>query len=154
MTTQPYNAEPAGYTDPMWSNAGAGFGLVGGRTTALVAAPNGSWFAGTADGGVWRSTDSGGHWTPMFDWMPSLSIGALAINPTDNSLWVGTGEANTSQDSYTAPACTGRRDNGASFQRVGDVKASNPLVISDDLSADVRPSRDRLRRDRQRPVPL
>src|SRR5262249_55350471 len=33
FTTQPYNAEPAGFTDPVWSNTGAGLGLVGGRAT-------------------------------------------------------------------------------------------------------------------------
>jgi hypothetical protein len=43
VTTQPFNAEPADYTDPFWSNIGAGFSLVGGRTTALAQAPDGSW---------------------------------------------------------------------------------------------------------------
>jgi len=100
FTTQPYNANPSNYTDPFWSNVGSGFSLVGGRTTALAETSNGDWFAGTADGGVWRSTDQGQNWTPVFDSMPSLSIGALAVNPTDGSLWVGTGEANVSQDSY------------------------------------------------------
>jgi len=41
FTTQAYNAEPSGYDDPLESNAGAGFGLVGGRTTALIQAPDG-----------------------------------------------------------------------------------------------------------------
>src|SRR5579864_1278575 len=100
FTNQPYNANPSNYTDPFWSNVGSGFGLVGGRTTALAQTPNGHWFAGTADGGVWRSTNQGQSWTPVFDSMPSLSIGALSVNPTDGSLWVGTGEANVSQDSY------------------------------------------------------
>ncbi len=59
FTNQPYQAEPTNYTDPFWGNEGAGFSLVGGRTTALVAAPDGAWFAGTADGGVWRSRDQG-----------------------------------------------------------------------------------------------
>ena len=36
ITNQPMNAEPSGYDDPYWSNAGAGFGLVSGRTTALA----------------------------------------------------------------------------------------------------------------------
>jgi hypothetical protein len=100
VTTQPYNAETSPYTDPFWSNIGAGFGLVGGRTTALVAGPDGTWYAGTADGGVWTSTDNGANWSPRFDSMPSLSIGALAINPVDGSVWVGRGVANSSQYSY------------------------------------------------------
>ncbi len=106
FTTQPYNATPSNYTDPFWSNIGSGFSIVGGRTTALAQTAGGTWFAGTADGGVWRSTDQGQHWTPVFDSMPSLSIGALTVDPTDGSLWVGTGEANLSQDSYAVPAST------------------------------------------------
>ncbi|HEU5421679.1 MAG TPA: hypothetical protein VFV41_28635 [Streptosporangiaceae bacterium] len=129
FTTRPFNAEPAGYTDPFWSNAGAGFSLVGGRTTALAATPGGTWFAGTADGGVWRSTDQGRRWTPVFDSMPSLSVGALAVNPADGSVWVGTGEANTSQDSYAGTGVYRSASNGASFRRVGnDHSGNNPIA--------------------------
>jgi len=129
VTTSPYNAQPSNYTDPFWGNEGAGFSIVGGRTTALVQTGDGSWFAGTADGGVWRSSDQGQHWAPTFDSMPSLSIGALAVNPIDGSLWVGTGEANTSQDSYAGTGVYRSTDDGASYQRVGDTAAgSNPIA--------------------------
>jgi hypothetical protein len=133
FTNQPYNAQPSNYTDPFWSNAepapGAGWSLVGGRTTALATTPDGTWFAGTADGGVWRSTDQGQNWQPVFDTMPTLSIGALAVNPVDGSLWVGTGEANVSQDSYAGTGVYRSSDNGATFQRVGDDSSgNNPLV--------------------------
>src|SRR5580692_3527032 len=59
FTNKAYNAQPSNYTDPFWGNEGAGFSLVGGRITALVTTGDGTWFAGAADGGVWRSTDSG-----------------------------------------------------------------------------------------------
>jgi sugar lactone lactonase YvrE len=128
VTTPPYNAQPSSYTDPFWGNEGAGFSLVGGRTTALVQTLDGTWFAGTADGGVWRSTDQGQHWTPTFDSMPSLSIGALGVDPVDGSLWVGTGEANTSQDSYAGTGVYRSTDDGASYQRVGDTSGkTNPI---------------------------
>ncbi|HZP14270.1 MAG TPA: hypothetical protein VFA96_00495, partial [Nocardioides sp.] len=104
-------------------------GLVGGRTTALVQAPDGAWFAGTADGGVWRSRDQGQTWTPLFDSMPSLSIGALAIDPADGSLWVGTGEANLSSDSYAGTGIYRSSNDGRSWQRVGDTSGgTNPIV--------------------------
>jgi len=61
FTNQAYNGQPANYTDPFWSNVGAGFSLVGGRVTALATTPDGAWFAGAADGGVWRSYDQGAH---------------------------------------------------------------------------------------------
>jgi sugar lactone lactonase YvrE len=129
VTNRPYNGQPSNYTDPFWSNVGAGFSLVGGRTTALAQTPDGAWFAGTADGGVWRSSDQGRNWVPVFDSMPSLSIGALAVDPADGSLWVGTGEANTSQDSYAGTGVYRSADGGQTFQRVGDdAGGNNPLV--------------------------
>jgi sugar lactone lactonase YvrE len=129
FTNEPYNAQPSNYTDPFWSNVGAGFSLVGGRATALATTPDGTWFAGTADGGVWRSTNRGQRWTPVFDSMPTLSIGALAVDPVGGSLWVGTGEANLSQDSYAGTGVYRSTNEGASFRRVGDDSSgSNPLT--------------------------
>ena len=129
FTNKPYNAQPSNYTDPFWGNEGAGFSIVGGRTTALATTADGTWFAGTAAGGVWRSSDEGQHWTPVFDSEPTLSIGALAVNPADGSLWVGTGEANTSQDSYAGTGVYRTTDDGTTWQRVGDDSSgNNPLV--------------------------
>jgi sugar lactone lactonase YvrE len=125
FTSVPYNAQPSNYTDAFWGNQGAGWSLVGGRTTALTATPDGTWFAGTADGGVWRSTDQGQHWTPVFDNKASLSIGALAVNPVDGSLWVGTGEANMSGDSYAGTGIYRSTNDGQTFHLVGE---TNPLV--------------------------
>jgi len=49
----------------------------------------------SASGGVWKSTNAGTTWTPIFDTYGSASIGAIAIFQKDpNIIWVGTGEAN------------------------------------------------------------
>ena len=98
QTTQPYNAQPPGFTDPVWSNAGAGFGVVGGRVTAL-AMQKAELYAGTAGGGTWASADKGSTWTPLTDDQPSLSTGAV-LAAGDGGVWIGTGEANTNADSY------------------------------------------------------
>lgn len=128
FTNQPYNAQPSNYTDPFWGNEGAGFSLVSGRVTGLAETPDGDWFAGTAGGGVWRSANQGGTWTAVFDAMPTLAIGALGVNPADGSLWVGTGEANESQDSYTGTGVYRSTDDGATWTRVGDTNGDNPLI--------------------------
>ncbi len=73
------------------------FGGSAGRISALVASPTDPdlYFAGGADGGVWRTRDGGQSWQPLTDHMPTTSIGALAIDPTnENTLYAGTGEAN------------------------------------------------------------
>jgi hypothetical protein len=116
LTTGTDNLEPAGFTDLIWSNIGAGFRNTSGRVTAL-AVDGTTIYAGAADGGVWKSTDSGAHWKPIADQLATLSIGALAINPKDDSLWVGTGEANTNSDSYQGQGVF--RYSGGTFTQVG-----------------------------------
>lgn len=67
----------------------------GNRITAVVGVPGNLnvYYAGAASGGVWKSTDGGTHWSPIFDKEPVQSIGAIAIAPSDhNIVWVGTGE--------------------------------------------------------------
>src|SRR6185436_7682291 len=95
-----YQTDDARYVDPEFSNSGAGAGLATGRITALAVRSDGrTVFAGAADGGVWKSTDGGAHFTPTFDTQASLSIGALAIDETGGghyTVYAGTGEANTS----------------------------------------------------------
>ena len=118
VTNQPYNSDAVGYRDPTWSNSSGGSGLVAGRMTAL-AIDGQTIYAGAAGGGVWRSTDGGSNWTPVFDGQNDLSIGALAINPADHSVWVGTGEANTNQDSFTGNGVYRSADHGRTWQLVG-----------------------------------
>ncbi len=70
-------------------------GPAGNRVIAVVGEPGDPnvYYAGAASGGVWKSTDGGHAWTPVFDDQPVSSIGSLAIAPSDpNVLWAGTGE--------------------------------------------------------------
>ncbi len=75
---------------------------IGGRITALDYDPtNDLLYAGAAAGGVFKSTDAGNTWVPKTDFFPSLSIGALVIDPNNSGvIYCGTGEANISTDSY------------------------------------------------------
>src|SRR5690349_18835309 len=77
VTNQPYNANPAGFEDPVESNVGTGWGLVGGRITALANDGTLVMYAGAADGGVWRTFDQGRHWFPALGGLGSESIGAV-----------------------------------------------------------------------------
>src|SRR5215207_6170624 len=98
VTNVPYDADDIDYRD-WYSNSSGGSGLVTGRITGLTADKDGSVYAAGAAGGVWRSTQSGGKWTPIADALPSLSSGDLELGP-DGALWYATGEANTGGTSY------------------------------------------------------
>jgi len=68
----------------------------GGRVVAVGGVPGSgsTFYFGAVDGGVWRSTDAGVVWKPLFDAQPIASIGALAVSPADpRVLYVGTGES-------------------------------------------------------------
>ena len=69
----------------------------GGRVSRVagVAGDPSTYFAATASGGVWKSTDGGATWKSVFDDQPISSIGSIAVAPGDrNVVYVGSGEAN------------------------------------------------------------
>src|SRR5436853_3582016 len=68
---------------------------VGNRISSVVGVPGDPnvYYAGAASGGIFKSTDGGVHWDPIFDGQPVSSVGSLAIAPGDpNVVWAGTGE--------------------------------------------------------------
>jgi photosystem II stability/assembly factor-like uncharacterized protein len=68
----------------------------GGRVEAVTGVPGdpATWYFGAVAGGVWKSTDAGASWRPVFDEQKISSIGAIAVADADhNVLYVGTGEA-------------------------------------------------------------
>lgn len=70
-------------------------GPVGNRVTSIVGVPGqpNIYYAGAASGGIWKTTDGGVTWQPIFDDQPVSSIGSLAVAPSDpNIVWAGTGE--------------------------------------------------------------
>src|ERR1700761_182339 len=96
---------------------------VGNRISAAAGAvgdPNTS-YAGAASGGVWKSTDKGASWTPIFDAMPVQAIGALAVSQSDpKQVWAGTGEAWAIRDSdMMGNGIYKSADAGATWQHMG-----------------------------------
>ena len=71
--------------------------FVGGRATRVqgLAGDPFTYYVSTASGGVWKTTDGGQKWKPIFDDMEISSIGSIAVAPSDpNVIYVGSGEAN------------------------------------------------------------
>ncbi|MCP4710248.1 MAG: sialidase, partial [Planctomycetes bacterium] len=70
-------------------------GPVGNRVIAVVGIPEdpNTYFIGAASGGIFKTTDGGTTWEPIFDKQDVSSVGSLAIAPSDhNVIWAGTGE--------------------------------------------------------------
>src|SRR5215469_8888932 len=70
-------------------------GPEGNRATSVAGIPGNPnvYYVGAASGGIFKSTDAGIHWEPIFDGQPVASIGSLAIAAADpNIVWAGTGE--------------------------------------------------------------
>ncbi|MDR6864291.1 hypothetical protein [Phycicoccus sp. 3266] len=99
VTKVPYNEDDTRYRD-WYSNSSGGAGYGAGRITGLAADSANHVYAAGADGGVWRSSQGGGKWTPIADSLPSLSGGDLQLSGSDGALWFATGEANTGGTSY------------------------------------------------------
>lgn len=97
---------------------------ISGRITDLAVHPvdPAIAYAGAAEGGVLRTTDSGQHWTPLFDTQATLSIGALALDPQQpTTVYAGTGEVNPGGGSvaYGGAGIYRSTDSGDTWEPLG-----------------------------------
>lgn len=102
-----------------------------GRVTAVAVHPTNSSivYVGAANGGVWRTLDSGTTWTPLTDSQPSLATGTIVIDRTNpNVIYVGTGEANFSCDSYYGVGILKSTDGGSTWTLLGNLPFANQSV--------------------------
>jgi photosystem II stability/assembly factor-like uncharacterized protein len=94
----------------------------GGRTVAVagVSGKPATLYIGVNDGGVWRSTDYGRVWTPIFDDQPTGSIGAIAVAPSNpNVIYVGSGEGLQRPDLSTGDGLYRSSDGGKTWTHLG-----------------------------------
>ncbi|AXC12624.1 Glycosyl hydrolase, BNR repeat precursor [Acidisarcina polymorpha] len=94
----------------------------GGRTRAATGVPGepNVFYVGQVDGGVWKSTDYGRTWQPIFDAQPSQSIGAIAVAPSNsNIVYVGSGEGLQRPDLSVGDGIYRSADAGMTWQHLG-----------------------------------
>lgn len=97
---------------------------ISGRCTDVEAiSPRGDQYTiwiGAATGGVWKSVNEGVTFEPVFDDMPTASIGDIAIDPKNhNTVWVGTGEANIFRSSNAGCGIFKTTDGGETWEDMG-----------------------------------
>ncbi len=104
---------------------------VSGRATALAVDPRNAnvVYLGGAEGGVWKTTDGGVTWLPLTDSQPSLAVGSITLDhSTPDTIYVGTGEANETGDSYFGAGILKSVDGGATWTQLPGPFASGTEV--------------------------
>src|SRR5437667_4511528 len=94
----------------------------GGRTVAISGVPHqpNVFYMAAVNGGVWKTTDFGNTWNPIFDDQPTGSVGALAVAPSDaNIIYVGSGEGLQRPDLATGDGIYKSTDAGKTWTHLG-----------------------------------
>ncbi len=97
-------------------------GPIGNRVSAVAGITGDplTYYVGAASGGVWKTTDAGITWNPIFDDQDSHSIGALVVSASDpNVVWVGTGEAHIRSNVSLGDGVYRSTDGGRSWRNMG-----------------------------------
>src|SRR5580765_4512545 len=111
----------------------------GGRTKAITGVPSqpNVFYMAAVNGGVWKTTDFGRTWTPIFDDQPTGSIGAIAVAPSDaNVIYVGSGEGLARPDLSVGDGIYKSTDAGKTWTHLGLRDAQQiPYIIVDPRNA-------------------
>ena len=115
--------------------------LTSGRVADIAIDPSDkrTWYVGAAAGGVWKSTNGGISFTPIFDGQGSFSIGAVTIDHANpNIIWVGTGENNAQRVVAYGDGIYKSIDGGHSWTNMG-LKQSEHIgrILIDPRNSDV-----------------
>jgi photosystem II stability/assembly factor-like uncharacterized protein len=106
----------------------------GGRAVAVAGVPGDSttFYFGAVNGGIWKTTDSGTVWTPIFDGQPVGSIGAIAVAPSDpKTIYAGTGESDIRSSLSFGNGVYKSNDSGATWTHIGleDTRHISRIVV-------------------------
>lgn len=95
--------------------------VMSGRVVDIDANPQDptEFYVAYATGGLWHTTNNGQSFTPIFDSEDVIFLGDIAVNWKTRTIWVGTGEVNSSRSSYAGIGIYKSKDNGKTWQYIG-----------------------------------
>lgn len=95
--------------------------VMSGRVVALAVNPEDptEFYVAYASGGIWHTTTNGTHFIPITENAPTQNIGEMAMHWPTRTLWVGTGENNSSRSSYAGIGMLKTTDNGKTWVSAG-----------------------------------
>src|SRR5580704_3425137 len=111
--------DPTLYSDLRWRMIGP---FRGGRTVAIAGIPDSPnvFYMAASNGGIWKTTDAGRVWLPIFDEQPTGSIGALAVSLSNpNIIYAGSGEGLHRPDLSVGDGVYKSTDAGKSWEHMG-----------------------------------
>ncbi|HEX2667003.1 MAG TPA: hypothetical protein VHP13_01390 [Gammaproteobacteria bacterium] len=107
------------YSQLQWRQVGPFRGGWAIMAEGIAGQPNTFYFGG-ADGGVWKTVDAGLTWKPQFQNAPSISIGALAVAPSQpDTIYIGTGQPETRYDIVDGAGVYRSDDGGETWRSLG-----------------------------------
>jgi photosystem II stability/assembly factor-like uncharacterized protein len=106
----------------------------GGRVVAVAGVPGDSttFYFGGVNGGIWKTTDAGTVWIPIFDKQPVGSIGAIAVAPSDpKTIYAGTGESDIRSNLSSGNGVYRSVDGGSTWTHIGleDTRQISRIVV-------------------------
>src|SRR5207302_4153373 len=114
--------------------------MTSGRVVGIAVHPQdrATYYVAVACGGVWKTTNNGTTWTPVFDNEGSFSVGTVTLDPKNpNTVWVGTGENNSQRSVAYGDGVYRSTNGGQSWTNLG-LKASEHIgkIVIDPRNSD------------------